>query len=548
MGYFRNEISENIFRNKYAATPDTSWPQHCMNLLDNVCSGTMRAIEVAELHEYTTQMKFMAGGRYQYYAGGNRQAKFWNNCYLLRAEEDTREEWADLAQRATSCLMVGGGIGVDYSRIRGAGRTLSRTGGISSGPIPLMAILNEIGRNVMQGGSRRSALYASLGWQHDDIWRFLEAKNWSPEIRALKEKDFNAVAPLDMTNVSVNYDDAWKVDLYGDWRDLDNVPHYHPVFLKNVKQAMKTGEPGFSFNFGDKENETLRNACTEITSADDSDVCNLGSVNIGRIETLREFAEVVELGTKFLLWGSVKAELPYDKVYQVRERNRRLGLGLMGIHEWLLKRGLPYAVGPELREWLEVYKDVSRSTADKFADELSISRPVAVRAIAPTGTIGMLAGTTTGIEPLYSVAYKRRYLTGGAQWNYEYVVDAVAEALINECGVDPDGIETAQDMANDLERRLSFQAAVQEYVDQAISSTVNLPEWGSSRNNADLVPEYARVIAKYAPRLRGLTMYPQAGRSGQPITAVPYKEALANRGVVFVDHSDQQCTNGICGI
>ena len=534
---FRNKLGENIFRNKYAETQDTTWAQHSHTLVDRVC-GDLLGHERFELIEAARNMKFMAGGRYQYYAGGNRKAKFWNNCYLLRAEEDTREEWAALAQRATSCLMVGGGIGVDYSRIRGHGRTLKRTGGISSGPIPLMAILNEIGRNVMQGGSRRSALYASLNWQHSDVWKFLEAKNWSEDVRRLKEQDFNFPAPLDMTNVSVNYDDAW---LNSDGRENNS------VFLKNVKQALKTGEPGFSFNFGEKQNETLRNACCEVTSEDDSDVCNLGSINIGRIEDIREFAEVVELGTKFLMCGSVKAELPYDRVYQVRERNRRLGLGLMGVHEWLLKRNSKYEVTPELKKWLEVYRDVSRETANKFADQLGVSRPVAVRAIAPTGTIGMLAGTTTGIEPLYSVAYKRRYLTDGTRWNYEFTVDAVAEVLINECGItNPDDIETALDLSNDIERRLAFQADVQAYVDQAISSTVNLPAWGTAGNNADKVPQLAGTIAKYAPRLRGLTFYPDNGRGGQPITKVSYAEAIKHRDVVFVEHDS--CKEGVCGL
>ena len=84
---------------------------------------------------------------------------------------------------------------------------------------------------------------------------------------------------------------------------------------------------GFSFNFFDKENETLRNACTEVTSEDDSDVCNLGSINMGRIDDLKEFADCVELATKFLLCGTLRAKLPYDKIYKTREKNRRLGLG-----------------------------------------------------------------------------------------------------------------------------------------------------------------------------------------------------------------------------
>jgi len=88
------------------------------------------------------------------------------------------------------------GIGIDYSRLRPSGKPLSRTGGTASGPIPLMSAINEIGRNVMQGGSRRSAIYASLNWKHEDISDFLKIKNWSDDIKAAKEKNFNAPAPL----------------------------------------------------------------------------------------------------------------------------------------------------------------------------------------------------------------------------------------------------------------------------------------------------------------------------------------------------------------
>lgn len=545
---FKTANAENIFYNKYALSPSDSWDNLARRLVDEVC-GTARDKQPlmskedrAQLTQYIKEMKFIPGGRYLYYAG--RPARFYNNCFLLRAEEDSREEWAAIAQRSTACLMTGGGIGIDYSRLRPSGRLLSRTGGQASGPIPLMHLVNEIGRNVMQGGSRRSAIYASLNWQHEDVELFLRAKNWRSQLIApgftyaqAKENNFNAHAPLDMTNISLNWDDAWAAN------------PTNPVFLANVRQAMETGEPGFSFNFGDKENETLRNACTEVTSEDDSDVCNLGSVNLGNIDTLAEFIDVVSLGTKFLVCGTLRAELPYDKVYNVREKNRRLGLGIMGIHEWLLKRGLPYEVNDELGQWLAAYERFSKQSADEHCDRFYISRPVAYRAIAPTGSIGILAATTTGIEPLYAVAWKRRYLKNGTQWHYEYVVDTTARHLVETTGVDPDTIETSVDLAYDYERRIRFQADVQDYVDMSISSTINLPAWGTEHNNEHLVPAFAETLARYAPRLRGFTCYPDGSRGGQPLTSVPYKEAIQNEGTVFVetDVCDITGKGGVCG-
>lgn len=262
---------------------------------------------------------------------------------------------------------------------------------------------------------------------------------------------------------------------------------------------------------------------------------------MGNIENLNEFRAVVTLSSKFLLCGTLRADLPYEKVYKVREKNRRLGLGLMGIHEWLLKRGYKYEVNDELHKWLAVYRDESERAANEHADRLYISHPVAYRAIAPTGSIGILAATSSGIEPLYSVAYKRRFLTEGTRWKYQYVVDSTAEQLIRDYGLDPESIETASDLASDYERRIKFQADVQDYVDMSISSTINLPAWGSEQNNPDRIGPFAEALAKYAPRLRGFTCYPDGSRGGQPITKVDYHEAIKHKDVVFAE-------NDICDI
>ena len=541
---FKNSFAENIFKNKYAQGPNDTWDALADRLVEDVCGsrwGKDKPIMSQEdrdcLAQYIKEMKFVPGGRYLWYAG--RGNSYFNNCFLLRAEEDTREEWANLTQRAVSCLMTGGGIGVDYSILRPSGKPLTRTGGLSSGPIPLMQMLNEVGRGVMQGGSRRSAIYASLNWLHEDIPAFLTSKNWSDEIKAMKDKDFNAVAPLDMTNISVNYDDKWL-------HNADRANLY--TFVENCRQAMMTGEPGFSFNFGDKQNETLRNACTEVTSEDDSDVCNLGSINLSNVKSLEEFKHIVELGSKFLVCGTLRADLPYEKVYTIRNKNRRLGLGLMGIHAWLLQKGQGYEVTPELHEWLKVYKNESERSANEHCERLFISKPVAYRAIAPTGSIGILAGTTTGIEPLFAVAYKRRYLTDGTKWKYEYVVDTTADQLIKEYGLDPNKIETAYGLSHDYEKRLKFQADIQDYVDMSISSTINLPSWGTKGNNESLVESFAATLSKYAPRLRGFTCYPDGSRGGQPLTEVPYEEAIKHKGTVFEENIDRACVSGVCGI
>ena len=555
---FRSQLAEDIFNQKYRHEGAETWDELAETLVEDVCGprDNLPAMSVADrrqLTEYIRKMYFIPGGRYLYYAG--RPNSFWNNCYLLKAEEDTREDWAAISQRSESCLMTGGGIGSDYSVYRPSGTRISRTGGTASGPIPKMLMINEIGRNVMQGGTRRSAIYASLNCRHGDVDKFLKVKDWANimvpgtgvSLAKVKETDFNWPAPLDMTNISVNYDTQWLLD-YFRTGDVGN------TFRENVTQALTTGEPGFSFNFFDKENETLRNACTEVTSEDDSDVCNLGSLNLSRIDDITTLAHVTDLATQFLIYGTMRAHLPYAKVYEIREKNRRLGLGLMGVHEWLVKRGCQYQVSPELHQWLSVYRGVSDDVSLKTATRLSISVPVANRAIAPTGTIGMIASTTTGIEPVYAVAYKRRYLQSGTKWKYQYAVDHAAKELIETTGVSPDKIESAIDLAKDYERRIAFQADIQDYVDMSISSTINLPAWGTQYNNPDMVVPFTTTLAKYASRLRGFTCYPDGSRGGQPLTSVPYSEAVDKLGQEFEEHVEYNdiCTisgsGGTCGV
>jgi ribonucleoside-diphosphate reductase alpha chain len=540
---FRTQFSEDIFNQKYRHENASTWAELSATLVEDVCRDQMTYDEKDTLIKYITDLKFVPGGRYLFYAGKKR--KFFNNCFLLRAEEDTREDWANLSWKAESCLMTGGGIGIDYSVYRPRGSALSGTGGTASGAVEKMRMINELGRSVMQGGSRRSAIYASLNWKSGDIEEFLNAKNWhnmpvgntGSTIFDIKQQDFNFPAPLDMTNISVNYDTKWLTRYW-------TTGNVGDVFRKNCRQALSTAEPGFSFNFFDNEKETLRNACTEVTSEDDSDLCNLGSLNLARIDNINELRDVVHLATKFLVCGTMVADLPYKKVYETREKNRRLGLGLMGLHEWLIKKGHKYEVTPELHRWLYIYKTQSDLTANQFCKELSISPSVRKRAVAPTGTIGIIAGTTTGIEPIFAVAYKRRYLKN-ERWHYQYVVDAAAQEMIDTYGVDPDSIESALDLANDYERRIKFQYDVQSYVDMSISSTINLPAWGSKLNNEDKVEVFAETLAKYAHGLRGFTCYPDGSRGGQPLTAVSYNEAKQKLGEEFEEAVE---THDICDI
>jgi ribonucleoside-diphosphate reductase alpha chain len=539
-----SEFSENILDHKYLWKDkgETSWD----NVAYRVTKNVLHAVDVKmsdplakDLLKAIKEKKFMPGGRYLYASG--RPYHQVQNCLLLKAE-DSREGWADLLQRSAMALMSGAGIGVVYNDIRPEGKPIRKTGGIATGPIALMQMINECGRGIMQGGSRRSAIWAGLVWSHPDAHKFVNIKNWIPEVRAMKEKDFNFPATLDGTNISIILDDEF-FEAYANDKEPKNALA-SSIYWAVINRMLKTGEPGFSIDAGKHSGEHLRNACTEVTSKDDSDICNLGSINLAKVESLEEMEHLVNIGTAFLLAGTVYSDVPYPQVDKIRTKNRRLGLGLMGVHEWLISRSKKYDPDEELGQYMQKYAD-SGALAKKWAKQWELSVPVKTRAIAPTGTIGIIAETTTGIEPIFCVAYQRRYLKH-TTWHYEYVVDPTAKNLIDK-GIDKNLIEDAYSIST--ERRVRFQAWMQQFVDHGISSTINLPFWGSAENNEQKVQEFGTMLMRYLPELRGITCYPDGARDGQPLTPVNYDDAVKSTGSVFVEAVDMcDITNrGSCG-
>jgi len=484
------------------------------------------------------QRKFIPGGRILSQAG--RPYHQTDNCYTLRAD-DSREGWADLAHKCTMMFMSGGGVGVDYSDIRPYGTQLSRSGGIASGPLPLIEMVNSIAAAVRQGGERRGACYASLAWNHDDIADFI----------TMKEQ----VGKLQHTNISVRFDSDWHDDICGA-HDTAYAEAYR-IFTKTVRHACMYGDPGFQF---DHDNQILRNACTEIISDMDSDSCCIGSINLAAIHDLSELADVTNLGILFLLCNTLYTDLPTPQVAAVKTQNRRLGLGLMGIAEWFMQRGLPYghtAVddtyhtsgygGLHISNWLHTWQVNCDNAAKHWSNKLSVNCPVATRAIAPTGTISIMGHTTPGIEPVFHTAYQRTSNTLKTKdysdgYKREVVIDPIVSKWYCD-GHDIENIDTAYTLSQasaGIERRLAFQAYVQQFVDNAISSTVNLPRY--TEGYEDIV---APILLKYLPQLRGVTFYPDGRHDHQPVTPIDIKDID-----MFKQTLDQgpTCSSGECGL
>lgn len=565
-----NSFSRDIHRQKYSFDGEEDWLGTSKRVVNGIRDGLPESInkaftasEEAELIRRIHDRKFIPGGRYLYAVG--RPTHQVNNCFLFRAE-DSRQGWAQVLDKAVNSLMTGGGIGVEYSAIRPDGYPISGSRGHATGPLSVMHMVNEAGRHVMQGGQRRSAIWAGLAWWHPDVKAFLALKDWDPRLKAIKEQDFAFPAPMELTNISVVYDDLFFKLLDG---SLSNVEAHHTLYQRypwygrsehhrqlaldlrawakevwqqNCQQAFSTAEPGFSFNAANWR-ESLRNACTEVVSEDDSDKCNLGTVWMQAHDSVEDFHRTVRLATKYLLLGALYSDLPTERIREVGDANNRIGLGLGGMHEWLMQRGSSYEVTQEMRNWLEVYEGVSENAAAVYARELGVAEPKGKRAIAPTGTIGIIAETTTGIEPLFCKAYKRRYWKDG-RWMMQYVVDGAVKRL-QQRGVDMQRIQDSYDISFD--ERVAFQADVQEYLDMAISSTCNLPEWGSEQNNASSLQRMSDTLLSRAKQLRGFTCYPDGSRGGQPLTRVDLVEALSQEGMVF-EEREGECVGGVCSI
>jgi ribonucleoside-diphosphate reductase alpha chain len=318
MSVFSKTIMEQKYSHTLANGTKESWENIAYRVTKNVLRAagfTMRDSLAKEVFQMIRLRKFVPGGRYLYASG--RPFHQVQNCLLMRAE-DSREGWSQLAYNASMALMTGAGIGIDYSDIRAEGKIIRKTGGQATGPLALMGIINEAGRRIMQGGSRRSAIWAGLNWNHADIHNFITMKNWNKHELAGKEEDFNFPATMDGTNISTLLDDQFFKS-YHDEKDILHA-RSHDVYWSTVRQMLKTAEPGFSIDVGENAGETLRNACTEVCSRDDSDICNLGSINLARIDNLSEMTRVVELATVFLLAGTLYSSVPQLHHYEELEQ------------------------------------------------------------------------------------------------------------------------------------------------------------------------------------------------------------------------------------
>jgi ribonucleoside-diphosphate reductase alpha chain len=452
----------------------------------------------------------------------------------------------------------GGGTGFSFSKLRPRGDVVASTGGEASGPVSFMKIFDAATENIKQGGKRRGANMGVLRVDHPDIMEFITAK--------LDERT------LQNFNISVGATDAFMQGAErGESYDL-----IHPrtgqragrlrareVFEAISNAAWRTGDPGMLFlDAINRDNPTPRlgaieatNPCGEIPLLG-YEACNLGSISLPRMLRGRDDAieiaweklrDAVHLAVRFLDDVIEVNKFPVPEIARMVSGNRKIGLGVMGFAETLVRLGVSYDSDQAIALAERVMKfinDESLAASRDLAEERGVfpnwkgsrheqsgsgrMRNATRTAIAPTGTIGIIAGVSPSIEPLFALAYRRSHVLGG-QTLIE--INSLFSEYAKRSGADPEKLAEAMmekgslkdvphapEKLKDLfitaleipaERHLQIQAAFQRHVDNSVSKTINLPQDATPN---DIAYAYRRA---WELGLKGITIYRYGSKSQQ---------------------------------
>ncbi|MBN2059311.1 MAG: vitamin B12-dependent ribonucleotide reductase [Deltaproteobacteria bacterium] len=480
-------------------------------------------------------------------------------CFVLPVE-DSMEGIFDALKNAALIHKSGGGTGFSFSRLRPKDSRVGTTGGVASGPISFMKIFNTATEQVKQGGTRRGANMGILRVDHPDIMEFIYCKQNNKEMN-----NFNiSVAVTDefMESVEKNgyYDliDPRDGKKSGELKSRD-------VYQALVRQAWENGDPGVIFiDRINRDNPTpsigeieSTNPCGEQPLLP-MEACNLGSINLAKYVTAGENGPVVDYkGLKDLTHWSVRfldntidmSKYPLPIIQKMVRGNRKIGLGVMGFADMLYQLKIPY----NSEEALEVAEEVmsfiqkeSREASRYLARERgpfpnyyqSIFkdgqedplRNATTTTIAPTGTLSIIAGCSSGIEPLFALSFVRRVMDNDElveiNPNFEKVArerDFYSRDLMDEIARRgsirnmeeiPEDIRRVYVTAHDItpEWHVTMQSVFQKFTDNAVSKTVNLPK---DSTEEDVLKVYD--IA-YKLGCKGVTIYRDGSKGNQVLS------------------------------
>jgi ribonucleoside-diphosphate reductase alpha chain len=486
-------------------------------------------------------------------------------CFVLPVG-DSMEAIFEAVKAMALVQRTGGGTGFSFSSLRPAGDLVASTGGDASGPVSFMRIFDCATEHIKQGGKRRGANMGVLRVDHPDILEFVRAKAEGGL------RNFNlSVAATDRFMDAVARGGSHEL-VHPSGRAVAKVKA-RDMFDAIVAAAWESGDPGLFFvDAANRHNPTpglgrleATNPCGEIPLLP-YEACTLGSINLAHmLQPGRRNVEIdwqklthtTRLGVRFLDDVVEISRYPIPEIERMSRGNRKIGLGVMGFAEMLVRLGISYdspqAVETAERVMMCIARDARAASAalagergvfpnwraSVFAASGQAMRNATQTAIAPTGTIGIVAGTSAGIEPLFALAYRRRHTLGGEVFQ-EF--NPLLEQSVREHGLDVEqvlaqvadrgslaGVPGAPERIRRLfvtaleippERHLEIQAAFQRHVDNAVSKTVNLPQDAS----ADTV---ARVYRRaWELGLKGITVYRYGSKAAQVLELGAEEEAF----------------------
>ena len=514
-------------------------------------------------------------------------------CFVLPVE-DSLEGIFETIKNTALIHKSGGGTGFSFSRLRPKNDVVHSTMGVSSGPVSFMEVFNAATEAVKQGGTRRGANMGILRIDHPDILEFINCKS-----DLTKLNNFNiSVAITDKFMEALERDDYYEL-IHPNTKQPVQKLKAKEVFDLIVKGAWQSGEPGVIFiDKMNKDNPTpligdieSTNPCGEVPLLS-YEACNLGSINLSKmvvkgadgnnIINWDKLAEVSRLSIHFLDNVIVANNYPLPKIAEMVQANRKIGLGVMGWADMLMKMGVSYnseegcVLGRQVMEFIDHHSKVESielskkrgkfgnfagsvydrsnylsekykgKSAGKISDEMwaELDKEIAnhgirnatTTCIAPTGTISMIAGASGGVEPLFGLVFKRNIMDNTEMYevnpnfkNYAIEKGFYSEELMGEIAktgsvAHIDGIdEKTKEIfvtAHDISPKshVMMQAAFQLHTDNAVSKTVNFEEDATMEDVAQ-----AYILA-YKNDLKGITVYRNNSRYSQPMLLESKKE------------------------
>ena len=503
-------------------------------------------------------------------------------CFVLPVS-DSLEEIFETVKHTALIHRTGGGTGFDFSNLRARGEMVSTTGGKASGPVSFMSIFDQTTSVIMQGGKRRGANMGIMRCDHPDIFEFVEAK--------LKDGEFSnfnlSVAVTDSFMDAVRKNSCFDLIAPSSGKKVRRIKA-KALFDLISFTAWRTGDPGLIFiDEINRKNPTpeigkisATNPCSEVLLLP-YESCNLGSINLARMVKngsidWNKIRKTVHLGIRFLDNVIEVNKYPLPQIKKISLANRKIGLGVMGFADMLIMLGIGYnsPKAAELASRLMAFiHDCSLQASSTLAEQRGpfpnidhsiykrkniILRNATLNAIAPTGTISIIAGCSSGIEPLFSLSYTRNIMGGTKMFE----INPLFESELEKMGMDSRQIMAHANMSGTISnikeiperlkkifvtsfdipplKHLAIQAAFQKHTDNSVSKTINLPQ--------DATADDVRKIylAAYNIGCKGITIYRYGSKENQVLSLGTYSRPEYEE--LPEPEESPECRSGRCNI